>query len=309
MLGKQSQIRYSRTREDCLRLILFIAFSCLAVSEGVARNPSSISQADSILVPTDTTGLDLGRFALSIIKGARTDFERAEILLAWLSHNFKWLSTDYENRTVKEIIVRRGGNCFELAKVYMSLIRALGIEYRQVAEINIQPESDRREQSARDLVATKGLAYSVFGRQHNDHRWVEIYDAESKGWVPADPSVGVIGLEPWLKSRVWFGERWAIDTSVTNDMIIPFAVFVVDSSGRMAEARTEYYLGECFDRLYDGALSKLPSWDRWLRRLNAMSDKCKGAFAGKVNLHAYAQEIADIASVYASVKVEYQRTK
>ncbi|MBM4162599.1 MAG: transglutaminase domain-containing protein, partial [Ignavibacteria bacterium] len=93
----------------------------------------------------DTSLLDLYEFALSITLHARTDYERAEHLLNWLSHNFRWLSTDYKKRTVKEIITRRGGNCFELATVYMSLIKTLGIRYRQVAEINIHPRSERRQ--------------------------------------------------------------------------------------------------------------------------------------------------------------------
>jgi len=40
---------------------------------------------------TDSSQLDLSRFAASIIKSARTDYERAVRLLDWLSHNFKWL--------------------------------------------------------------------------------------------------------------------------------------------------------------------------------------------------------------------------
>ncbi len=127
----------------------------------------------------DSSHLDLKQFARSISLGATTDFERAEELLGWLSHNFKWLATDYKQRTVYEIIERKGGNCFELASVYMALIRTLGIKYRQVAEINIQPESERRQKNAESLVAKRGFTASVFGAGHNDHRWVEIYDEKS----------------------------------------------------------------------------------------------------------------------------------
>ena len=44
---------------------------------------------------------------------------------------------------------------------------------------------------------------------------------------PVDPSMNVIGTEQWLKARAWFGQRITIDTSITNDMIVPFAIFVV----------------------------------------------------------------------------------
>ncbi len=260
-------------------------------------------------MPLDTAALNLAQFAASIVKNARTDYERAEQLLNWLSRNFKWLSTDYRKRTVKEIIVRKGGNCFELATVYMSMIKTLGLKYRQIAEINIQPRSERRQRSAENLVASKGSAYSVFGEQHNDHRWVEIYDERSREWIPADPSVGVIGLEQWLKSRVWFGARWAIDTSITNDMIVPFAIFVTDSAHRIVENRTSYYLVSSFDQLYNGKLSTMPSWNAWKACIAGMSNRCTEAFEGKVNLHQYRGEIADIASTYERLKSEYEKKR
>jgi len=255
---------------------------------------------------SDSSQFDLKQFALSISQGATTDYERAEKLLDWLSHNFKWLATDYKQRTVREIIERQGGNCFELASVYMALIRTLGIRYRQVAEINIQPESERRQKSAEALVTTKGFAYSVFGAGHNDHRWVEVYDEKSGEWIPADPSVGVIGLEPWLKSRVWFGTRWAIDTSITNDMIVPIAIFTTDSTHLMKEDRAHHYLVTAFNELYFGKLAGLPSWSEWVRGIDAIGEKCRDAFNGKANLHAYRADIARIGKTYNKLRNEYE---
>lgn len=283
-------------------LWLLPLFLITASAQQKANSP--VGAVDS---PIDTSRLDLGEFAASIVADARTDYQRAERLLSWLSGKFKWLSTDYKKRTVKEIIARKGGNCFELATVYMSLIKTLGIRYRQVAEINVQPRSERRQRSAEGLVSSRGNAYSVFGEQHNDHRWVEIYDESSGTWLPADPSVGVIGLEPWLKSRVWFGERWAIDTSITNDMIVPFAIFVTDGRNQIVEDRTGYYLATCFDRLYKGELSTLPSWSAWKNCVAGISDRCKGAFEGKVNLHLYRKEIAGIATTYELLRSEYRK--
>jgi hypothetical protein len=272
---------------------------------------SQTSEADSrraqpVSAIIDTAQIDLNQFAASIIKGERTDHERAVRLLDWLSHNFKWLATDYKQRTVKEVIDRRGGDCFELATVYMALIKTLGIKYRQIAEINIQPESERRQENAEALIAKRGFSASVFGARHNDHRWVEIYDDKSGEWIPADPSVGVIGLEPWLKSRVWFGKRWAIDTSITNEMIVPFAVFTTDSTRSMLEDRTSYYLVTSLNRLYGGRLSTLPSWGEWVRELEAIGDKCRGAFDGRTNLHLYRAEIARLASTYAKLRKEFE---
>lgn len=264
----------------------------------------TIAQPVSAMI--DSSQLDLKSFAASIVEGAQTDYERAVRLLDWLSHNFKWLATDYKQRTVREIIERRGGNCFELAVVYMALIKTLDIKYRQVAEINIQPESEQRQKNAEALVARRGFSGSVFGAQHNDHRWVEIYDETSRSWIPADPSVGVIGLEPWLKSRVWFGERWAIDTSITNNMIVPFAIFTTDSTHKMFEDRTTFYLVTSFNRLYGGRLSNLPSWGRWVNELETLGDKCRGAFEGKTNLHLYRADIARLATTFAQLRKEFE---
>lgn len=283
-------------------VILILAYVALAAPRLFAGGPLPEPMQS---VQVDTSRLDLKQFALSISQGAATAYERAERMLNWLSHNFKWLATDYKQRTVKEIIGRQGGNCFELATVYMALVKSVGIKYRQIAEINIQPVSERRQKNAEDLVATRGFSGSVFGAGHNDHRWVEIYDEKSGEWIPADPSVGVIGLEPWLKSRVWFGKRWAIDTSITNDMIVPIAIFTTDSTHKMIEDRTAHYLVASFNRLYNHKLSALPAWSVWVRQLSAIGEKCKGAFDGKINLHNYRPDIARIALTYERLKEEY----
>jgi hypothetical protein len=283
-------------------------FALLFCVPAYALHPQS-QNSESLFAVRDTAKIDLAEFAASIVKGAGNDYDRAERLLNWLSHNFKWLSTDYKKRTVKEIIARQGGNCFELATVYMSLIRTMGIRYRQVAEINIQPRSERRQKSAEKLVAERGATYSVFGEQHNDHRWVEIYDDRSREWIPADPSVGVIGLEPWLKSRVWFEERWAIDTSITNDMIVPIAIFTTDSTFKMVVDRSQYYLVSSFSRLDGDAIAGLPGWKAWAAGIAGIGAACRGAFDGKVNLHQHRKEIARLAEVYDELKREWQNER
>jgi hypothetical protein len=267
------------------------------------------SRGNDPLTVTDTAQINLKDFGSAIVKDASGDLERAELLLQWLSQHFKWLSTDYKNRTVKEIIARQGGNCFELATVYSSLIKTMGIRHRQIAEINIQPRSERRQKSAEELMAKRGNYGSVFGEQHNDHRWIEIFDSKSADWIPADPSVGVIGVESWLKSRVWFGERWAIDTSITNDMIVPIAIFVADGKSGMVEDRSTHYLITAFDNLYGGALSRLASWAEWKKEVAGIGTLCRGAFEGTVNLHAHADEIAQLARTYAALRAEWENSQ
>jgi hypothetical protein len=206
------------------------------------------------------------------VSGISDNYEKARVLLNWLSNNFEWKATDYQKRTVKEIIVRKGGNCFELATVYMALLKELNLVYRPIAEINIHVLSEQRGQTAAEKVKTDGNKMSVFGKEHNDHRWVEIFDEKNKEWVPADPTMGIIGFDQWLKARAWFGERHTINDEFSSDMIVPFAIYVVNSGNKslMEENRTYYYMITKLDELYNNQLSKLPSWNKWTEGLQVL---------------------------------------
>ncbi|ANE51344.1 transglutaminase-like domain-containing protein [Flavisolibacter tropicus] len=276
--------------------VCFISFSALQAQTSRSHLSERI----------DTTNLNLEQFATQIAGNASTDYEKAKVLLNWLSQRLDWKATDYQQRSVNQILQRGGGNCFELAKVYMALIKALHLPYRPIAEINIHRYSESRQQTAEEKVKEKGNAMSVFGRQHNDHRWLEIFDATSNRWEPVDPSMNVIGVESWLKARVWFGERLTIDTSITNDMIVPFAIFTTGpSKTQMQESRSTYYLVEAFDKLYNYQLSKLPSWKAWPEGVAALQDPARNAFAGTENLHSNGTQIASLATVYGQLKKEY----
>jgi hypothetical protein len=278
--------------------IFLVLVSCFCnAQQPAARNTESQK--------IDTANLDLKAFSQNIFGSENDDYEKARKLLYWLSSNFEWKATDYKKRTVKEIIARNGGNCFELAKVYMALIKEAGIPHRAMAEINIHRVSQNRQASAAAMVKEKGNSMSVFGLQHNDHRWVEIFDQKNNAWQPADPSMGVIGLNDWLKARVWFGERKTIDTSITNMMVVPFAIFVTGSNGQPVESRTSYYLVDAFNSLYGGKLSELPGWNNWIERLDALTQPAKNAFLGKENLHMHQSEIRKLAEQYQSLKQTY----
>lgn len=286
-------------RNFLLLILLCCAFA--ATAQDPSFNRSNLAQK------IDTTNLDLAAFARQIVGNTVSNYEKAEKLLHWLSNSLEWKATDYQKRTVKEILARQGGNCFELAVVYMAMIKALNIQYRGIAEINIHKYSDGRQATAEEKVKQVGYGMSVFGRQHNDHRWVEIFDDRSNEWVPADPSMNVIGKEQWLKARVWFGKRVTIDTVFTRDMIVPFAVFVVsDTSKRfMVENRTQHYLVDGFDKLYNNKLSQLPAWNQWVSGVNELSAVAQQAFSWKLNLHEYGEKIAALARAYDELKQQY----
>jgi transglutaminase superfamily protein len=280
--------------------ILFVTVLCLV---GV----SASAQQGLVMVPKDTASVNTKIFAQAIVAGTNDNYDKAKTLLSWLSNHFEWKATDYQQRTVKEIIVRQGGNCFELATVYMSLLKELNLTYRPIAEINIHVYSEERGERAEEKIKQGGNRVSVFGKQHNDHRWVEIYDDKTGEWVPADPTMDIIGFDQWLKARAWFGERHTINDEFSGDMIAPFAIFVVDKNDKslMQENRTLYYMVSKLDSLYGGKLSKLPSWSKWVSGLQTLSAAAKKAFEGDENLHTYSEQISELANVYESLKKEY----
>lgn len=256
----------------------------------------------------DTTHLSLKALGEDITRNDSTDYQKAASLLNWVSNRLEWLATDYKRRTVKEILERGGGNCYELAEVYLALVKEMNIKSRPIAEINLSRLNPGRQKTAEELVREKGNRYSAFGGRHNDHRWLEVYDETSGNWLPVDPTMNVIGIDRWVKARLGFGKRITIDPAITDDMIAPFAVFVTDGSKTgMIENRSAYYMVEQFDKAYDHALSKLPSWNRWVALINALSSHAKSTFESKENLHLHTRQIEELDAVYRNLKEEYRK--
>lgn len=254
----------------------------------------------------DTTNLNLKTLGEKITVNDDTDYKKAVTLLNWVSNHLEWMATDYKRRTVKEILERGGGNCYDLALVYLDIVKAMNIKTRSIAEVNLSKFHPDRQQRAEELVSEKGVGYSVFGGRHNDHRWLEVYDETSGQWLPVDPTMNVIGVDQWVKARLGFGERITIDPAISEDMIAPFAIFVSgDKSNMMVQARSTYYMVDQFDKVYNNELSKLPSWKKWVALITLLSEHSKLAFEGKENLHLYTEQIAELDSVYQNLKNEY----
>lgn len=280
------------------KLILYTILLAFSISVKAQTGRANLSEK------IDTGTLRLGDLTRSITGHHDNAFDKAQALLHWLSHRLEWKATDYQTRTVNQILARGGGNCFELAKVYMAMIKSIELPYRPVTEINLHVTSEQRQKTAASKVAQSGNRMSVFGYQHNDHRWLEVFDEKTDRWEPVDPSMNVIGMEQWLKARAWFGNRVTIDTSITNDMIVPFAIFVVGENSQLTEDRTAHYVSTGLNQLYKGQLSSLPSWKKWNDQLTFLSPLAKAAFEGKENLHHHAGKISDIINTYQSLKKE-----
>lgn len=259
--------------------------------------------------PAQETSNDIALLAKRIAgKTGRTE-EKTRRLVTWINTNFKWSYTDYQKRTPEEIIQRRAGNCAELANVLATLLTKNDIEFRWIHEVNIQPKSERRQESAAKLVSEKGNRYSVFGLQHNDHVWLEVYDEKSKSWIPADPAVGVVGIKEWIAARMAFTERKQPQVpavaEVVKEMIVPVAVAVFDrKTGKPIENRSEFYIIGGFNEFYGRKLQKLQAWNEWKTIDAEISQKVYAAFGGEVNLHEYEKLIEQIAQAYENLKLE-----
>ena len=303
-------MKHSQKPKHFFLISLFLLGS-LAVTARVDTPPShhnaSRPHPSAPLPHSDT--VDLKAFATTIIAHANDNYAKATTLLAWLGTHFEWKYTDYQNRSVQEIIARKGGNCFELATVYMALLKELNINYRPIAEGNIQKPDEDRGKRAAQMVKESGNKASVFGRQHNDHRWIEVYDDHAKEWVPADPTMNIIGFDQWLKARAWFGDRHTINDEFSKEMIVPFGIFVVskENKSEMNTNRTTYYLVDRLDALYDHKLSGLPSWPKWVSALQELSKVAKNAFEGNENLQEHDAQIGELANIYQNLKQEYLR--
>lgn len=226
--------------------------------------------------------------------------EKTTQLVSWINSDFAWTATDYQKRTPEEIIERRGGNCADLARVLARLLDGAHIRYRFVREINLQPASDTRQANAAAKIASGGARFSVFGLRHNDHMWLEVFDTETNDWMPADPAVGVVGIDQWISARLAFDQRRqpavAATVPIVQAMLAPFAVV----SG--TEDRSAHYLIDAFDRAYSGRLHSLQAWPRWCSAVRELGPLAMEAFTGDLNLHEHAASISEAAEAYDTLR-------
>jgi transglutaminase-like putative cysteine protease len=247
--------------------------------------------------------------AQRIIGETGSTLERTQRLVSWINTSLSWTATDYGKRTPEEIIQRGAGNCHELASVLERLCQASNIRYRWIAEINLQPESSDREDSANQLIRKIGPKGSVFGFRHNDHRWLEVYDEGTNTWFPADPATGVVGMRPWIEARISLGNRpippVPAVAQIMRDMIVPFTIIALPArTATQGEDRSSYYLIDALNHFYNGKLATLPSWPEWVQLVMRLSRAGALAFSGNADLHEQEQSIEQFATVYAQLKKE-----
>jgi len=244
------------------------------------------------------------------VAGSGSTVIRTRRLVYWINDHFEWSATDYQRRTPAEVIARRSGNCAELASVLHLFLDSLDVRTRWVREINVQPNpTPRRQKTAEQLVAERGTSFSVFGLQHNDHVWLEVWDDSTGTWFPADPAYGVAGLEEWSAARLAMENRpkprvEAVQP-IAADMLVPFVILAGSNrAGPYDVDRTTFYLIDGFRHLYGDGIEELPSWPSWVKSVAELAPHARAAFAGEENLHDHTQEIASLKAVYDSLVSE-----
>lgn len=283
--------------------ILWMGTILMSCNQNQKRDPI---KDDKIVNPVNLEILirtDRRSFVKSITENLSSDYEKTLAINNWLAKKFEWKATDYTSRSVQQIIERGGGNCNDLARVVISLLDTAQIKRRKIKEINIHEFSEERQANAEERIKINGYASSVFGQMHNDHIWIEIYDQNSKEWIPADPSLGLVGINNWINGRLRFGTRKTLDPESKN-MIVPIGIFAKDERDKYTINRTQHYLISGFDAFYDHQLSKLPSWNRWKMLIDKIDDKCLLAFEGKENFHQYHEDLVLILKTFKDLKIE-----
>lgn len=276
-----------------LILVAFWFAACASAAPVVEKLPASPVEIDTLA---------------KRVAGMGDSVTRTQRLVSWMNSRLEWVATDYEQRSPEQILARGAGNCADLASVLERLLKPAGISYRWVGEINIQPVSAERQANAESLIQKHGARLSVFGRHHNDHRWLEILDDRSQEWIPADPATGLVGTEAWVRARMALGDRPPAPVPAVadfvKDMIVPIAITTSPDEAGAREDRSVHYLIDEFDRLYHGKARILPSWPAWESAVRQFSPLARQAFDGKVNLHEHAALIDQLAATYESLQRE-----
>lgn len=237
----------------------------------------------------------------------RTEDPRSQCrqLIDWMYAEFEWSATDYQHRSLDEILARRAGNCAEQTRLLQGLLTAVHRDTRMMAEINIQAPQPERGARAVRMVADSGPSASVFGYRHNDHRWLEVRDESSESWFPADATLGVCGDAEWLAARMGFGVR----PEAAKDMIVPVMAFVMDASGHVYEDRTEHYILGLFADYVEKTVRAEALLDEWRAVVRELADGGKRAFAGAESFFPYDGQLEQALAVYRAIAAQYRQAE
>lgn len=125
---------------------------------------------------------DIDAAAADIVKGAKTDEEKARRLYDWVGSRVQYdygKVDDYEQKGIwheqdpQNTFDTKKGVCIDYARLYAVMARSQGLQVRVVT----------------------GQGYNGQGG-YGPHAWNEVYLSENKKWIPLDPT--------WAQSGNWF---------------------------------------------------------------------------------------------------------
>ena len=137
-----------------------------------------LNTAATELIPTDGIVRDT---AQAIVKGARTDVEKARELYEWIVDN---TFRDPKVRgcgwgDIKSMLETKnfGGKCGDLNAMFVGLARSVGIPARDIYGLRVAPSQ----------LGYKSLGLGSANASRGQHCRAEFY-AQGIGWVPVDPA-------------------------------------------------------------------------------------------------------------------------
>lgn len=141
----------------------------LRVEDGEARievDASPVGSRSRFEPPAEPESGDaIGRLAHSVTTGARTDYEAVNRVLTWVARNIEYRLDRQQSQEATAVLERRTAYCTGVARLTVALVRALGLEAREVAGFVVGESAE----------GPRGF-----------HRWIEVRFPDV-GWVFSDP--------------------------------------------------------------------------------------------------------------------------
>jgi hypothetical protein len=114
------------------------------------------------------------RLARQLVRGSRDQYEAVSRLLGWVARNVRYRLDRHEPQDAESVLVRGDAYCTGVARLSVALLRAVGLEAREVAGFVVDDPS----------LGTKGEQGDTAASGY--HRWIEVRYPD-RGWVFSDP--------------------------------------------------------------------------------------------------------------------------
>lgn len=146
------------------------------MTDGAVEVASELAAVDSrapfVMPEEPSKPTPVDRLARSLTVGARTEYEAVSKILGWMARHLDYDLDRGQSQEPDAVLTRRSAYCTGIARLAVALIRAVGIESREVAGYVVDGGGAR---------GTPGDA-----RRSGFHRWIEVR-LPDRGWIFSDP--------------------------------------------------------------------------------------------------------------------------